>query len=346
MPLNPLIFDNNYFAKVQARNDFIKAGDFDKQFTTIGSYINQFIVPTLNQLISSQVPGSNNPIDANKNLINVGDGSTKWDFPKAEYIPEYSLSLTKLVQANAGSILATDNNQIFRVVSPSGSGLALTSRVDNTPIWKKIVGNESISNRVITRDKIALNTLIVANFPQEFFKKYISAQITTDKIQAGSIASIKIATKAVNSSHLALNILNQLCGLNGSNAILWGNTLPNGFIGDPSYINHWGSGTAVIDHTKLAPNFYINPISYSKGAGHKAFTTVNIADGAISSFNIKEKSLDGRRMITIINTSPPGQLKNLKAVFLEGARNPGLMFEDGCVGINELPFDYKAKLGL
>lgn len=344
MPLNPLIFDNNYFTKVQARNDFIKAGDFDKQFTTIGSYINQFIVPTLNQLISSQVPGSNNPIDANKNLINVGDGTTKWDLPKAEYIPDYSLSLAKLVQANPGSILATDNNQIFRPVSPAGSGLALTARVQNTPIWKKIVGNDSISNRVITSNKIALNTLIADNFPQGFFKKFISAQITTDKIQTGSIASIKIATGAVNSSCLSDNIFNQLCGVNGSNAILWGNTLPDGFIGDPSYINHWGSGIAAIDHTKLAPNFYIDPVSYSRGDGYKAFTTVNIADRAISSFNIREKSLNGARMISYKRTGTG--LAKIVGLFLEGARNPALMFEDGCVGINELPFDYKAKLGL
>lgn len=347
MALNPLIINKNYFAGVQAREDFIKAGDLDRQFVTISSYINKFIVPTLNQLISSQIPGSNNPVDANKNLINVGDGTTKWDFPKAEYIPDYSLPLNKLVQANPGSILATDNNQIFRVVSPSASGLALTARVQNTPIWKKIVGNDSISSRVITGDKIALNTLIATNFPQEFFKKFISAQITTDKIQAGSIASIKIATKAVNSSHLSLNILNQLCGLNSSNAILWGNTLPDGFIGDPSYINHWGSGIAAIDHTKLALNFYINPISYSKGSGHKAFTTVNIADGAISSFNIKEKSLIGQRMFVAKTVqSGPMSPKTFIMVFLEGARNPALMFEDGSVGINELPFDYKQKLGL
>ena len=347
MALNPLIINKNYFGGVQARGDFIKAGDIDRQFVTISSYINKFIVPTLNQLISSQIPGSNNPVDAKKNLINVGDGTTKWDFPKAEYIPDYSLPLSKLVQANPGSILATDNNQIFRAVTPASSGLALTARVQNTPIWKKIVGNDSISNRVITSEKIALNTLIAANFPQGFFKKFISAQITTDKIQAGSIASIKIATGAVNSSHFGGNLPNQLCGINGSTAILWGNTLPDGFIGDPSYINHWGSGIAPIDHTKLAPNFYINPISYSRGVGHKAFTTVNIADGAISSFNIKEKSLSGARM-TYAKTIQldPMSPKTFLMVFLEGARNPGLMFEDGCVGINELPFDYKAKLGL
>lgn len=348
MPLDPLIFDNNYFSKVQARNDFIKAGDFDKQFTTIGSYINKSIIPTLNQLISSQTPGSNNPIDANKNLINVGDGTTKWDFPKAEYITDYSLTLTKLIQANVGSILATDNNQIFRPVSPVVGGLALTARVQNTPIWKKIIGTDSIRHRTITRNKIALNTLIANNFPEGFFKKYVSGQITTDKIQPASISSAKIVAKAVNSSHFAQNMINQLCGLNGSNAILWENTLPDNFIRNPSFINHLGSGIAPIDHTKLIPNFYIDPVSYSRGDGYKAFTTVNIADGAITSRNIKPKSLNGSRMISFrkYQSPHPGVMAQLVTYFLDGERNPGAMFEDGCISINELPYYYRQKLGL
>ena len=40
MPLNPLIINKNYFGGVQARGDFIKAGDLDRQFVTISSYIN------------------------------------------------------------------------------------------------------------------------------------------------------------------------------------------------------------------------------------------------------------------------------------------------------------------
>ena len=43
MALNPLIINKNYFSGVQARGDFIKAGDIDRQFVTISNYINKNI---------------------------------------------------------------------------------------------------------------------------------------------------------------------------------------------------------------------------------------------------------------------------------------------------------------
>lgn len=337
MPLNPLIFDNNYFAKVQARNDFIKAGDFDKQFTTIGSYINQFIVPTLNQLISSQVPGSNNPIDANKNLINVGDGTTKWDLPKAEYIPDYSLSLAKLVQANPGSILATDNNQIFRPVSPAGSGLALTARVQNTPIWKKIVGNDSISNRVITSDKIAVGGLRSENFGISFERTYIRTVIRNQLIAANTIPSSKIANGAITANVLSQSMVNYLIGTNNTQIALGGNTAPNNFITSAKYLNYYPGAASPIDHTKIVPGFQIWSGLYCATEGYKAFNVGNIARGAITSRNIANGSLNGDRF----KYSSNGNWKNLRT-----PRPIGQLLADGCIGVNNIPKDWKNKLGL
>jgi hypothetical protein len=333
MPLNPLIINKNYFSGVQARGDFIKAGDLDRQFVTISSYINKFIVPTLNQLISSQIPGSNNPVDANKNLINVGDGTTKWDFPKAEYIPDYSLSLNKLAQANPGSILATDNNQIFRPVSPAGSGLALTARVQNTPIWKKIVGNDSISNRVITSDKIAVGGLRSANFGVSFERTYIKTVIRNQLIAANTIPSSKIANEALNNQVFSTKILNKFCGINGLAVHLWGNTLPDNFIKNSSYFFPT-FGYSPIDHTKIVSNFRIPPELYSTSYGYKAFTVANLAIGAVTSRTIKDKSIDGNRIFRFtgkgrITTRPISQL-----------------LENGSIGIEQLPPRYKAKLGL
>lgn len=334
MTLNPLIINKDYFGGVQARGDFIKAGDIDKQFTTISSYINKFIVPTLNQLVSSQIPGSNNPVDANKNLINVGDGTTKWDFPKAEYIPDYSLPLAKLVQANVGSILATDNNQIFRVVSPTAGSLALTARVQNTPIWKKIVGNDSISNRVITSEKIAIEGLRSENFGVSLARSYIRTIIRNQLIASNTIPSSKIAPQAITSYQMTQYMANRFCGLNGVAVSLWGNTLPDNFINDPSYINHWGSGIAPIDHTKINSTFKIPANLYCQTLGHLAFTTDNLAYGVITSKNIKERSLDGLRLFAgyshdRITSRPIGQL-----------------LENGCIGIEQLPTRYRGILGL
>lgn len=337
MPLNPLIINKNYFSGVQARGDFIKAGDLDRQFTTISSYINKFIVPTLNQLISSQIPGSNNPVDANKNLINVGDGTTKWDFLKAEYIPDYSLPLAKLVQANAGSILATDNNQIFRTVTPSSAGLALTARVQNTPIWKKIVGNDSISNRVITGDKIALQGLRSANFGVSFERSFIRTIIRNQLIASNTIPSSKIANGAITANVLNQSMLNLLCGINNTQVALGGNTAPDNFITSHKYINYYSGVASPIDHTKIIPNFQIWSGLYCATEGYKAFNVSNIAPYAITSRNIANGSLNGQRLRS-------GSFGNWKAQ--KTTRPLPQLLADGCIGVENIPVSWRQKLGL
>jgi len=337
MALNPLIVNKNYFSGVQARGDFIKAGDLDRQFVTISSYINKFIVPTLNQLISSQIPGSNNPVDANKNLINVGDGTTKWDFPKAEYIPDYSLPLNKLVQANVGSILATDNNQIFRPVTPSSTGLALISRVANIPIWQKIVGNRSINDRVITSEKIALGSLKSENFGISFEKSFIKTVIKNQLIASNTIPTKKIANGAITANVFSQSILNYLCGLNNTQIALGGNAAPDNFITNHKYLNYTPGNASPINYKKIAPDFQITQNLYSMEQGYKAFTVQNIADGAISSFNIKEKSLNGVR---IFNYSGNSTLP------LSIVRPLSELLTDGCIGPENIPARWRQKLGL
>jgi hypothetical protein len=337
MALNPLIINKNYFSGVQARGDFIKAGDLDRQFVTISSYINKFIVLTLNQLVSSQIPGPNNPVDANKNLINVGDGTTKWDFPKAEYIPDYSLSLNKLVRANPGSILASDNNKIFRAVPPARRGLALVSRVNNTPIWKKIVGTESISNRVITSEKIALEGLRSENFGISFERSYVRTVIENQTIALNTIPSVKIANGAITEAVFSASFFKRFCGTHITNVVLWGNTLPNDFIKRADDINHYPGAASPIDHTKIVPGFQIPQNLYCTTQGYKAFSVANIERRSIGSQNIKNNSLDGRRIFfskTIFT-------KDIKVV-----KPLSEILEDGCIGIENLPLDYKNKLGL
>lgn len=337
MALNPLIINKQYFKSVQVRDDFIKAGDIDRQFVTISSYINKFIVPTLNQLISSQIPGSNNPVDANKNLINVGDGTTKWDFPKAEYIPDYSLSLNKLVQANSGSIIASDNNKISKVVTPASSGLALISRVDNTPIWKKIVGTESISNRVITSEKIALGSLRSENFGVSFARSFVRTIIRNQLIASNTIPTSKIANRAITANVFNQSIHNLLCGLNNTQIALGGNTAPDNFITSHKYINHYPGVASPIDHTKIVPNFQIWSGLYCAEEGSKAFTVQNIAPYSITSRCIANNSLAGDRL---------KYSSNAKWTNLKTARPIGQLLADGCIGVNNIPKDWKNKLGL
>ena len=151
---------SNYFSGFSK----LKAAVIDGQFNEIATYINKEIVPTLNTLMSAKIPGSINPADANKFLQNVGDYTTRWAAIDNDSFFDNSLSLKKLSKINAGSVLATNASEVFQAIAASEEGQVLTSRVGNTPIWKKLT-SDNIQDRSITGDSVADGTITNVNLP-------------------------------------------------------------------------------------------------------------------------------------------------------------------------------------
>jgi hypothetical protein len=158
---------------------------------------------------------------------------------------------------------------------------------------------------------------------------------------------VAIADSAVTEQVLGNGIVDQLCGRNGSKVLLWGNTLPDGFIQSPYMLKLADFGQIkdtkyTIDHTKLAPGFKI-PFSCYASTNDSyysdfTFSGENIEDNSIGSYQIMPRSLNGQRLC-FFDGSGQSERPTL-------ARGINELLEDGSIGIENLPPDYRAKLGL
>jgi hypothetical protein len=338
MALNPLIIETDYFTNIQNRRGLMKAADFDFQFNNIVNYINSSVISLLNTLTSGTTPGSQDPNKVNTYLKNVGDTTTEWSNIISDNIPDYSLSFIQLAQANPCSVIGTGTDQILRPISSLEDRQSLISQNNDIPVWNKITA-ANIEDRQITDIKIALATLLNNNFQQGVLDiQLLNDSVTTEKIANNTIPSGKIADEAINEMILD-GLINQFCGRNGSKVFLWGNVLPDNFINNNKLIaTYQPSGTPVaelpytIDYTKLSPGFQIQALNYRGGQGSDtfAFQPTDIADKAIEGYQIVDGSLAGGRLFQ----------------YGYSLRQIDSMLEDDSIEIDNLPADYRAKLGL
>lgn len=338
MPLNPLIIETDYFTNIQNRSGLMKAADFDFQFNNIVNYINSSVISLLNTLTSDTTPGSQDPNKVNTYLKNVGDTTTEWSNIIPDNIPDYSLSFIQLAQANPCSVIGTGTDQILRPISSTEDRQSLISQNNDIPVWNKITA-ANIEDRQITDIKIALATLLNNNFQQGVLDiQLLNDSVTTEKIVDNTIPSEKIADEAINEVILG-GLIDQFCGRNGSKVFLWGNVLPDNFINNNKLIaTYQPSGTPVaelpytIDYTKLVVGFQIQALNYRGGqfSDTFAFYPTDIADKAIEGYQIVDNSLAGGRLFQ----------------YGYSLRQIDFMLEDDSIEIENLPADYRAKLGL
>lgn len=170
-----------------------------------------------------------------------------------------------------------------------------------------------------------------------FARSFIRTIIRNQLIASNTIPGSKIANGAITANVFSGSMVNYLCGLNSTQIALGGNTAPDNFIKSHKYINHYPGVASPIDHTKIVPDFQIWSGLYCAEEGSKAFNVGNIAKGAITSRCIADNSLAGDRL----KYSSDGNWKNLKT-----PRPIGQLLADGCIGVNNIPKDWKNKLGL
>lgn len=330
MPISPLLHNENNFEDIRDRSLNMNAAAFDLEFSKIVNFVNNKIISVLNQLISDSIPGSVNPNDINKFRRNVGDGTTDWASIGNDALTDFSLEFSKLSKCTPCSILAAGADKIFKEVTTDQSNLTLISQANNLPIWRKI-RSENIFDRNVTGDHIALGTLTNDNFENGL----LATQLLDDAVTAIKIIDRTIPTAKIEEGAIDGDILRDLQeGLIGRrfvdnqlrNIQLWGNTLPDGFISALSYFFF----TETINHTHLRPDFKL-PIG-------KLATSIqgkNIADGAISNYQIANQSLNGERLnqaITDHSYRLPRDINDLIA--------------DGGIAPENLPLAYRVALGL
>lgn len=189
--LGSFIRDTAYFQSRRDQQLMLNAEDFDLQFTNLVNYINNKVTPLINQLENQVVPGTDEEGTVNTFLRNVGDGTTEWVSINNESINDYSIAYSKLVQTATGSIFATSNDRIFKIVSPTDDGQILSSISNNLPVWKKIKG-DNFTDRTIGGINIAFACIGVEHLsPQVIGRPLNNNSILTRHILDQSISGSK-----------------------------------------------------------------------------------------------------------------------------------------------------------
>lgn len=247
-----------------------RADSIDSQFNMIVKYLNNEIVTTLKRLSNDKIPGSVVPSDVGKFLRNVGDGSTHWDEINNDSFSSYSLALSKLIKINASSVLAYDENQMLKDITPIGDNQALVARLNKVPIWKKLKA-DNLADRTIKGSNVADGTITNRNLPAYLIETLIGdGTITGNKFKNDSITSIKIADKTLSAEKLSPALAAEFPNK------VWPNIIPNGYLKDATKVIESSYTTGSIDRTRLMR--VINP----KGThalpsmqGSSVYTSIN-----------------------------------------------------------------------
>ena len=302
MPINQFKRISNYFIT----KDKIEANSIDSQFNLIGEYINKTVKPILDQLSKDSVPGSTNPADVNKYYQNVGDGTTKWSAIINDVFVDNSLTLQKLDKNNVGSIIAADNQGAFNVITPTRDNQVLISRNNNTPIWKKLTG-DNILDRGLTGVSIAQKTITNQNLPAYLLQTQIADNsLVATKFRQNVITTAKLG-KAADGDGLTINKLTPALAADFADT-LWENIMPDNFLAPMTY-NDWNriisiEGMSGTDVARLAPWISYDPYSYDGNILPQYFLPVaklnvptldNKREG-FKSEHIAANSIDGKRL--------------------------------------------------
>jgi len=114
--LKPYSRDSADFQSIRDRGMTTSYKPLDTSFNNIIDYLNKKILPVINTLADKKAVGIFGYEDSF--LRNVGDGTTIFDFIMNSDIMQYSLSLNKIEKQTTYIIIASDNNEILRYITP------------------------------------------------------------------------------------------------------------------------------------------------------------------------------------------------------------------------------------
>ncbi len=181
-------------------------------------------------MVSGIIKGSTLSSDRGSFLRNIGDGAkVEWASFDDRSIAEYSLSLSKLMLAQAGSILVANNQGVFQAQPPSVSDQVLTVNFDGIPDWNKLTGNNISPDNLITGDKVQLGSITNANLPSYLIgTRLLDSYLTATNFQSASITAQKLELGS-DSTGLTIDKLTSDVQRDFPTRV-WSNIIPDNFI--------------------------------------------------------------------------------------------------------------------
>lgn len=204
MSIDQFTRDAAYFQVMRDRAMMINVEDLDLQFNNMVDYLNTKIVPIINDFVQGQFIGVNNPALAGAGLLNVGDGTTKWERINSNIFPDYSIPLSKFAPISPNCIVwaANDGRFGYNVASNLNDGI-LFSRNNSTSVWRK-VNTGDIADKTLIGGHIVLGAIKIEHLgdglrqalfaaPRMILNENIAeAQIVENNLQDNSLTAEKI----------------------------------------------------------------------------------------------------------------------------------------------------------
>jgi len=157
--------DLSYFRALRNNKRLIQSYDIDSQFTSVADYLNNEIIPAINDLVAGALPGINGSV--NYFFTNVGDGSVTFN-PLNEVIVDSTILSTKIEKPeNNGKVLVSNNaGQLNLASGPTYANMVLTYRNGDVPEYR-FINTVNIEDRAVTHDDIADRAIIKEHLNQE-----------------------------------------------------------------------------------------------------------------------------------------------------------------------------------
>ena len=155
----------SFFRLLRNNKRIIESFDIDSQFASVIDYLNDVIVPAVNDMQAGALPGVMDNV--NYFITNVGDGSVTFK-SLDQVIPDKTLAFTKIEKdAFKGKVLVSNNAGQLDVASgPTYENMVLTYRNGDVPEYR-FISTESIEDRAITYADIANGSIIKEHLHQE-----------------------------------------------------------------------------------------------------------------------------------------------------------------------------------
>jgi hypothetical protein len=267
----------------------IESFDIDSGFASVIDYLNDVIVPAVNDMQAGALPG----IMGNSDyfLTNVGDGSVTWN-TLDKVILDNTLAFTKIEQSiSRGKVLVSNNvGNLGLVTNSQYDNMVLAYRQDNTPIYKYIT-TENIEDRAITYADISDGAITNEHLSQEIIDILDSSQpdevvtnsllLTGNQFKNKSITTDQVISNTLN-SELKLGIINNTLPLAppSQEKIIRRTHVKNGTI-TPNKVRlgtigalHFNKVQCII-RNKLAPNIIDDSFLRLKGEVYNIFDISN-----------------------------------------------------------------------
>ncbi|HNQ68337.1 MAG TPA: hypothetical protein PKN32_08155 [Bacteroidales bacterium] len=285
MSIDQFTRDAAYFQVMRDRSMMINAEDLDLQFNNMVDYLNTKIVPIINNFVQGQFIGVNNPALAGACLLNVGDGTTKWESINSNIFPDYSIARAKFSPVTPFSIIATTQNRNWVPLPSNLNDSILFSRNARSPVWRK-VNTGDIADKTLIGGHIALGAIKIEHLgdglrealfaaPRIILNENIAeAQITEGNLQDNSLSAEKLDPTLLTARQNGITAWN----------FAWrDNSIENRHIADQVLIGGQGLNSVP---TANGPKYVCLQIRYSApntdDNANYTFTSDNIIDESIT----------------------------------------------------------------